>query len=147
MTEPRGLVATATTTVNATQDRVWSALTRPDEVEEWFFGTHQKTDWTPGSPITWSGEWEGKAYEDKGEVVAVDEPTRIEVTHWSPLTGTPDAPENYHTLVYTLEDVGGDGGTTVTVTQDNNGDDTEVEQNAGSWSQMLAQLKKHVEAG
>ncbi len=65
MTEPQGRVATATTTVNATKDRVWSALTDPDEVKEWFFGTHQKTDWAPGSPITWSGEWEGKGYEDR----------------------------------------------------------------------------------
>lgn len=144
MTEAQGRVATATTTVNATKDRVWSALTDPDEVKEWFFGTHQKTDWAPGSPITWSGEWEGKGYEDKGEVVAVDEPHRIEVTHWSPLTGTEDAPENYHTLVYTLADA--DPGTEVTVTQDNNGDDNEVQQNTSSWSQMLGQLKKHVEA-
>lgn len=51
MTEPQGRVATATTTVNATKDRVWSALTDPDEVKEWFFGTHQMTDWAPGSPI------------------------------------------------------------------------------------------------
>ena len=145
MTEPQGLVATATTTVNATKDRVWTALTEPDEVKEWFFGTHQQTDWTPGSPITWSGEWEGKPYEDKGEVVAVDRPNRVEVTHWSPLAGSADAPENYHTLVYTLDDA--DDGTTVTLTQDNNADDDEVKQNTDSWSQMLGQLKKHVEAG
>ena len=152
MTEPQGLVATATTTVTATKDRVWAALTEPDEVKAWFFGTHQQTDWAPGSPITWSGEWEGKAYEDKGEVVAVDRPHRIEVTHWSPLTGTEDAPENYHTLVYTLADAtdatdATDAGTTLTLTQDHNGDEDEVKQNTDSWSQMLAQLKKHVEAG
>ncbi|MEO7234728.1 MAG: SRPBCC family protein [Lapillicoccus sp.] len=140
-----GLVATATTTIEATKDKVWKALTDPDEVKAWFFGTDQRTDWTPGSPITWSGEWEGKPYEDKGEVVAVDEPHRFEVTHWSPLTGTDDAPENYHTLVYTLDDAAGH--TEVTITQDNNGDDKEVQQNADSWSQMLGQLKKHVEAG
>lgn len=145
MTEDQGLVATATTSVQAPKDRVWKALTDPADVKEWFFGTHQQTDWTPGSPITWSGEWEGKAYEDKGEVVAVDEPNRIEVTHWSPLTGTQDAPQNYHTLVYTVGDA--DGGTEVTITQDNNNDQNEVDQNTDNWSQMLAQLKKHVEAG
>ncbi len=140
-----GLVATATTSIEATKDTVWKALTDPAEVKAWFFGTDQRTDWKPGSPITWSGEWEGKPYEDKGEVVAVDEPNRFEVTHWSPLTGTHDAPENYHTLVYTLDDA--DGGTEVTLTQDNNGDDKEVQQNVDNWSQMLGQLKKHVEAG
>jgi len=40
-----------------------------------------RTDWTPGSPIPWSGEWDGKPYEDKRMVVAVDEPNRFEDTH------------------------------------------------------------------
>ena len=88
-----GLVATATTTIEATKETVWKALTDPDKVMAWFFGTDQRTNWRPGSPITWTGEWDGKPYEDKGEVLAVDEPNRFEVTHWSPLTGTPDVPE------------------------------------------------------
>ncbi len=139
-----GLVATATTSIEATKERAWKALTDPDEVKAWFFGTDLKTDWKPGSPITWSGEWEGKPYEDKGEVVAVDEPNRFEVTHWSPLTGTEDAPENYHTLVYALGD--DDGGTTeVSISQDNNGDQDEADRNAETWSQMLGALKQHVE--
>ena len=102
-----GLVATATTTIEATKETVWKALTDPDEVMAWFFGTDQRTDWKPGSPITWTGEWDGKPYEDKGEVLAVDEPNRFEVTHWSPLTGTPDVPESYHTLVYALREARG----------------------------------------
>ncbi len=139
-----GLVATATTSIEATKERVWKALTDPDEVKAWFFGTDLKTDWKPGSPITWSGEWEGKPYEDKGEVVAVDEPNRFEVTHWSPLTGTEDAPENYHTLVYALGDDDG-GSTEVSISQDNNGDQDEADRNAETWSQMLGALKQHVE--
>ena len=46
---------------------------------------------------------EGKSYQDKGTVVAVDEPNRFEVTHFSPFTGQEDVPENYHTLVYALD--------------------------------------------
>ncbi len=138
-----GLVATATTSIEATKEAVWTALTDPDEVMVWFFGTDQRSDWKPGSPITWTGEWDGKPYEDKGEVVAVDEPNRFEVTHWSPLTGTPDVPESYHTLVYTLRDA--EGGTEVSITQDNNADQAEADRNADSWTQLLGALKQHVE--
>lgn len=140
-----GVVATATTTVDAGREAVWKALTDPDEVRQWFFGTDQQTDWKPGSPITWSGDYDGKPYEDSGVVVAVDEPNRFEVTHWSPLSGTEDTPENHHTLVYTLTPAG--GGTEVSITQDNNADQKEADQNAASWTDLLAALKMQVEAG
>jgi uncharacterized protein YndB with AHSA1/START domain len=137
-----GLIATASTVVDADQQTVWQAITDPAEVKQWFFGTDLATDWTPGSTITWSGEWEGKPYQDKGKVVAVDEPNRLEVTHYSPLTGQADVPENYHTLVYAL-DADGEG-TRVTITQDNNGDQDEADRNAATWAQMLEALKGHL---
>jgi uncharacterized protein YndB with AHSA1/START domain len=141
-----GLTAFASTTIDASKDRIWEAVTDPTEVKQWFFGTELKTDWQPGSSITWSGEWEGKPYQDKGEVVAVDEPNRLEMTHYSPLTGQEDKPENYHTIVYALTEAT-DGGTELTLTQDNNGDQDEADRNADTWSQMLAALKSYVEGG
>jgi hypothetical protein len=41
------------------------------------FGSEVTTDWKPGSPITWKGEFEGRAYEDKGEVIAVEPGRRL----------------------------------------------------------------------
>jgi uncharacterized protein YndB with AHSA1/START domain len=140
-----GLIATASTVVDADKKKVWQAITDPAEVKQWFFGTDLATDWTPGSPITWSGEWEGKPYQDKGEVVAVDEPNRLEVTHFSPLTGQEDVPESYHTLVYALD--ADEEGTKVTITQDNNGDQDEADRNAATWAQMLESLKGHLAGG
>jgi uncharacterized protein YndB with AHSA1/START domain len=140
-----GLTATASTVVDADKPRVWTAITDPAEVKQWFFGTDLETDWQPGSPITWSGEYEGKAYQDKGEVIAVDEPNRLEVTHFSPLTGQEDRPENYHTLVYALE--GDEQSTKVTITQDNNGDQAEADRNSQTWGQMLEALKKYLADG
>jgi uncharacterized protein YndB with AHSA1/START domain len=140
-----GLIATASTLVDADQRRVWRAVTDPAEVKQWFFGTDLATDWQPGSPITWSGEYEGTSYEDKGQVVAVDEPNRLEVTHFSPLSGQEDRPENYHTLVYALEPDG--AGTRVTITQDNNGDQDEADRNAATWAQMLEGLSQHLAGG
>jgi hypothetical protein len=29
------------------------------------FGTTVNSEWREGAPITWKGDWKGKAYEDK----------------------------------------------------------------------------------
>lgn len=138
-----GLMARGTTTIDASKAAVWKGLTDPDQIKDYMMGSVVETDWQPGSRITWSGEWKGKPYQDKGEIVAVDEPDRLELTHYSPLTGQDDVPESYHTLVYTLEDR--DGGTQVSVTQDNNADQDEADRNSQAWTQMLDGLKQTVE--
>ena len=138
-----GIVATAEIDIEAPVDRVWSALVDPDQIEKYMFGSRVETDWQVGSPIVWAGEYDGKPYEDKGEVLAVDEPTRLSVSHFSPLSGQDDVPENYHTLVYTLA-ADGDG-THLELSQDNNGSEEEAEHSRGMWEQMLQGIKAHVE--
>jgi uncharacterized protein YndB with AHSA1/START domain len=69
-------------------------------------GTSLETDWRVGAPVVWRGEWEGRSYEDKGEVLEFAPPRRLAMTHWSPLTGDADVPENYHHLTYEIEDLG-----------------------------------------
>jgi hypothetical protein len=41
------------------------------------FGARTLTDGEPARPITWSGEWECHASEDRGEVVVVERPRRL----------------------------------------------------------------------
>src|SRR5581483_606863 len=62
-----------------------------------------------------------------------------------PLSGQPDQPENYHTLTYELAER--DGGTHVSLTQDNNGSEEEAEHAKANWDAMLGGLKKTVEGG
>ena len=114
----------------------------PDQIAAYMFGSRVETDWEVGHPITWNGEWEGRPYQDKGQVLAYDEPARLSVTHFSPLAGQDDVPENYHTLVYALD--ADEEGTKVTITQDNNGDQDEADRNAATWAQMLESLKGHL---
>ena len=138
-----GIVATASIDIQAPATRVWSALTEPDQIAAYMFGSRVETDWEVGHPITWNGEWEGKPYQDKGQVLAYDEPERLSVTHFSPLTGQDDLPESYHTLVYELDE--NDGVTTVSLSQDNNGSEEEAEHSRANWQMMLDGLKKQVE--
>jgi uncharacterized protein YndB with AHSA1/START domain len=137
-------VARAEVDVDAAQDAVWAALTDPERIADWMMGAKVSTDWQVGSPITWQGEMDGRPYEDKGEVLEVDEPNRLSVTHYSPLMGEADAPENYHTIVYELS--GGDGPTTVALTQDGNDSAEQAEQFSANWQGMLEGLKASVES-
>jgi uncharacterized protein YndB with AHSA1/START domain len=136
-------VATAETEIDAPPKKVWTALTDPDEIEKYMFGSHVVTDWKPGSSIVWKGEYEGKKYEDKGEILEVEPERRLKLTHFSPLSGQEDVPENYHTLVYELENRGGK--THVALSQDGNRTEDAAKHSQENWEKMLSGLKEVVE--
>ena len=139
-----GYEATASVDVAAAPDRVWAALTDPDQIAQWMMGSRVETDWEVGSPVTWSGELDGRSYQDKGEVLEADPGTRLSVTHYSPLMGDEDVPENYHTVSYDLAPSG--DGTAVTLTQDGCDSEEQAEQFSQNWQGMLDGLKKVAEA-
>lgn len=136
-------IAQASTTINAPLDNVWQALTDADMIEQYMFGTRVVTDWQEGSPIIWQGEWQGKRYEDKGVILKARPKRLLQYSHFSPLSGQPDVPENYHTVTIELS---GDGpGTTVTLSQDNNADDEARRHSEENWQAMLDQMKALLE--
>jgi uncharacterized protein YndB with AHSA1/START domain len=138
-----GHVATARCEIDAPPEKVWRALTDPQLIKKYMFGSEVRTDWKPGSPITWQGEFEGRKYMDKGEIIAVEPGRRLEITHFSPLTGQEDRPENYHRVSYELQQT--DGGTSLRLTQDNSSSAEEAEHSAATWQMMLDGLKKVAE--
>lgn len=71
------------------------------------------------------------------------EPRVLSMTHYSPLTGNNDVPENYHTLVYTLTPT--DSGTRLELTQDGCDSDEQATQFSQNWQGMLDSLGTHVE--
>jgi uncharacterized protein YndB with AHSA1/START domain len=140
----RGFEAIKTVTIHATPREVWNALTNPEKVKQYMHGTQMSTDWKKGSPIVWKGEWKGRLYEDKGTVLAVEPQKLLRYTHWSPMGGSEDKPENYHTVTYEL--AGEDGKTTLTLIQDNNASQEEADKMAtDNWGPVLDGLKETVE--
>ena len=138
-------IARAECEIAAPPERVWEALTNPTLIREYMFGSQVETDWQVGSPITWTGEYDGTSFTDKGEILQADAPERLRLTHYSPMTGQPDEPESYHTLDYRLAAT--DAGTLLTLDQDGNDSEEQAEQFAGNWQTMLDQVKEYVEEG
>ena len=137
-------LAQAETDVEAPPAAVWDALTNPASIREYMFGTNVVSTWQVGAPIVWQGEWQGKPYEDKGAILAFAPEQRVQYSHFSPLSGQPDVPENYHTVTVELTPQG--GATHVVLTQDHNASAEERDHSAQNWAMMLNGLKHFVES-
>ncbi|MEO8683890.1 MAG: SRPBCC domain-containing protein [Devosia sp.] len=135
------------TTIAADPKTVWSAMTAKGK-SALFAGTNVDTDWTVGHPITFSGDWKGKAFKDRGEIQSFKAGEELSFTHWSEMGGEADKPENYHLVRYVLKPSGKQ--TKVTLSQLNMGDKPAIDAKtkaefAKNWSVMLDGLKQAVE--
>jgi len=137
------LVAEVSEDVAAPVAQVWEALIDPDKIKRYMFGTTVQSRFEVGEPITWKGEWKGKAYEDKGTILRLEPRHLLAYSHFSPLSGERDAPENYHTVVIELTEKG--GATHLSLTQDNNSNEESRKHSEQNWRAVLAGLKKEVE--
>jgi uncharacterized protein YndB with AHSA1/START domain len=136
------------TTVKAPPSAVWKALTTPSTLKQFFFGSDVSTNWQVGSPIRFKGNWKGKPYEDKGNIQTFDREQRLAFTHWSPLSGMEDKPENYHVVSFDLRPA--NGRTEVVLTQTNQNDAEPLtpenrQDYAKNWMMVLEGLKKAAE--
>ncbi|HXW98149.1 MAG TPA: SRPBCC domain-containing protein [Methanomicrobiales archaeon] len=139
----KGFVASQSVLIRASPARVWEALTDPALVRQYLFGTEVESDWIVGSPIRYRGVWQGRAYEDKGEVLEVVPERLLDTSYWSGMSGLPDIPENYKNVRYELVPEG--DGTRLTVTQDNNATEEERDHSEGNWRIVLGMLKAVLE--
>ena len=137
--------AQATTTISAPASKVWQALVNPEIIKQYLFNTDVISDWHVGSRIVYRGEWEGKPFEDKGEILEIEPEKVLKSTHWSPLSGTADSPENYHTVTYTLAEKG--DSTQISITQDNNASEEEKGHSEKNWQTVLKGMKDLLEGG
>jgi uncharacterized protein YndB with AHSA1/START domain len=137
------LIASVKISVNVPSDEVWKALIDPKAIKHYMFGTNVVSDWREGSRIVWRGEWEGQSYEDRGEILKIKPGTMIQYSHFSPLSGLPDEPQNYHTVSIVLS--GSGNHTLVSLEQDNNANEEEKAHSESNWNMMLVALKTYLE--
>lgn len=132
------------TEIAAPAERVWEAM----KAGAMFPGTKIETDWRIGHPITFSGEWNGKSFVDRGEIQSLSEGRELSFTHWTDKDGSGKRPPSYHLVRYRLEPLG--ERTRVTLGQFNEGEETQVDAKTRAefeknWNMMLGSLKKTVE--
>lgn len=133
-------IAKQSAVIPATTDRVWDALTNPAIIKQYFFGTDAVSDWKVGSPLIFRGVWEGKPYEDKGRILAMEKGKLFRYNYWSSMSGTPDIPANYANITYTLSP--DKNGTLLTITQDNCKSAESRDHSASNWAMILDSLAK-----
>lgn len=131
--------------INAPKSSVWDALINPEKIAKYFFGTKTISDWRVGSSIIFTGEWEGKPYEDKGTILQIEKEKILSYDYWSNFSGQPDVPENYQTITYTLEQVGDI--THLTVTQENCISEEVRDHSEKNWTMILGSMKEMLEKG
>jgi uncharacterized protein YndB with AHSA1/START domain len=123
--------------------KVWQGLTDPAMVKQYFFGTKLKSDWKVGGPITFSGEWEGKKYEDGGIILDIDAPKLLKYTYWSSMAGTENKPENYNNITYELSE--SNGITNLDITQEGVKNQEAADHSEQNWIAVFDGLKKMIE--
>jgi uncharacterized protein YndB with AHSA1/START domain len=133
------LGASSSITIDAPVEKVWTALTTPELIKTWFFGVDTETDWEAGSSIVHRGEWQGKPYEDRGEILKIDPPRLLVHTHWSDTSGLPDRPENYQEVTWALKQEGPK--TKLTVTERNLPSEEAKTVSEDGWKAALTGLK------
>ena len=138
------LTARAHVIVEATPEQVWETLTSPELTKRWMLGAEVRSDFVPGSTITWSGLVGGQPFEDSGTVLEAEPPRRLRTTHRSGGMAKADSPVDPHVVTYDV--VPEHGATLVTVTQEGQDQTPDsVAQYEQTWAQMLAALKDVVE--
>jgi uncharacterized protein YndB with AHSA1/START domain len=136
---------TSKITIKAPAQKVWDALTTPELVKRWQYGSQLSTTWEAGTSIRFRSEWEGQVYEQWGTVIEFSPPTSLKYTLFAPRPDLTDVPENYFVMSYALDETG--GSTILTITQEDprpgagDGDPDPGEENG-----VLKTLKKIVEA-
>lgn len=138
------LIAETSISIDATPAQVWEALTTPKLVKRYLLGTEVSSDWEEGSTITYTGEYNGKKYNDKGIIKKIEPEKILQSTYWSSMGGKEDKPENYNLVTYKITKQGNK--TILTLLQDNNASEKEKDHSVENWKMVLQKLKEVVES-
>ena len=101
-------------------------------------GIKVECDWKVGSPIVWSGEWEGKKFRDEGVLKIYERPRLFEYTYWTSFWGPKPDPD----LIQTIrnEFLPAEDGTKVVITQKNIPTAESRDHSAANWKDLLDKL-------
>lgn len=137
------LTVTTSIEINADKAKVWDALTNPEKIKVYLFGTETITDWKTGSEIIFQGEYQGHQYKDKGKILDIRAGELLQYSYWSGFTGLEDKPENYSLVAYKLDT--SNGKTLLTLTQTGFSNEQAQQHSQTAWTRVLQQIKQMTE--
>jgi hypothetical protein len=94
----------STISLNAPISKIWDALTKPELVKQWQYGSDLVTDWKPESEIKFRTEWEGNVFEQWGKILEIVPNKLIRYSLFAPRPDLEDKPENYFIMNYILKE-------------------------------------------
>jgi uncharacterized protein YndB with AHSA1/START domain len=131
------------TLVHAARGKVWDLLVDPAKLGALFWGSTVVSDFRIGSPIVWKGLWEGKPFEDRGQVLEREDGSFLKYSHWTPSPGTPDEDIVRSILTFRLTEE--QGGVRVVFLHDNIATLQMKDHSEPLWRQLLERLKETLE--
>jgi uncharacterized protein YndB with AHSA1/START domain len=143
MTNPAVSTFVYVTFIRTTPERLWSALTDPQFMRQYWFGVHADTDWTVGSP--WQLVFADGRIADTGEIVEADPPRRL-VIKWRNEFRPELKAEGYSRCTMNIEPVDGVVKLTITHVMDQP-ESKFIEAVSGGWPHILSNLKTLLETG
>lgn len=96
------ITSKSTILINASKEKVWDALTKPELVKQWQYGSDLITDWKVGSGIRFRTEWGDKVFEQWGKVLEIVPNERIRYSLFFPRPDLEDKEENYFIMSYII---------------------------------------------
>ena len=127
--------------LDATKGKVWDTLTKPEFVKLWQYGSDLVTNWEVGSDIKFRTEWEGKIFEQWGQVLEVRPLELLKYSLFAPRPGLEDKPENYLVMSYVLTTENDQ--TKLEIIQEDNRPNAKQEEPQGTENPILQSLKKN----
>jgi uncharacterized protein YndB with AHSA1/START domain len=126
-------------TIHASKQKVWDALTIPEFVKQWQYGSDLQTSWQEGTEIRFKTAWEDKIFEQWGQVLEIKPTDFIKYNLFAPRPGLEDKPENYFVMKYILTEL--NGNTKLEIIQEDNRPNADQQPLQGDENPILQALK------
>jgi len=131
------------TFIRTTPEKLWSALTDPAQMKEYWLGSHMKTEWKKGA--AWQLIYPDGRITDTGEILELDPPRRI-VLRWRNEFRPELKAEGFALCAIDVEPV--DKAVKLTITHSIERSPSKfIEAVSGGWPMILSNLKSLLETG
>jgi len=131
------------TFIRTTPEKLWSALTDPNQMKEYWFGMQIKTEWKAGAE--WQMLFPDGRVADAGEIAAIERPKRIQLK-WRNEFRPELKAEGYSLCTIDLEPYGSSVRLSIMHTIER-ANSKFIQAVSGGWPKILSNLKSLLETG